>query len=357
MGGIRAIKWVKRYHDRHGKERLYFRRPGFPSVALAGPIGSAAFCEDYARALAKVESRRESRGNRAAVDSRSFRRLVIDYYGSPDFLRTKPSSQAVTRGILDQLCREIGPCWVSQMTRRHVELLIASKAVTPGAANNRLKKLRALMGYAIAHGWRPDDPTAKIKRFPEGEHHTWTEEQIAQFEAFWPVGSRQRLGFALALHTGQRRSDVARMTWADVTARGSIRVAQVKSGAKLEIPLHSDLKRALEAGPRAHVVILSTPHGKAPTDTSFGQFMAQAIGQAGLPDECVLHGLRKAAARRLAEAGCTVHQIMAVTGHKSIEEVERYTRAASQYANAAAAIERLENANCLTLSNLKNSPY
>lgn len=344
MGGIprqTAIKWVKRYRDRHGRDRLYFRRPGFPPVALAGPFGSAAFCEDYARALAKVPTTTAAKA-KAKMDGRSFRRLVIDYYGSPDFLRTKASSQTVTRGILDKLCLEIGDCWVSQMTRKDVEVLIAAKAATPGAANNRLKKLRALIGYAIAHSWRPDDPTAKIKRFKEGEHHTWTEEQIAAYELRWPVGSRQRTGFALALHSGQRRADVARMTWADVTARGSIRVAQQKGGAKLEIPLHRDLQSALAAAPRAHVVILATAHGSAPTDTSFGNFMAAAIEAAGLPKECVLHGLRKAAARRLADAGCSVHQIMAITGHKSIEEVERYTRAASQYANAAAAIAKLE---------------
>jgi integrase len=340
------MRWLKRYLDRHGRERLYFRRPGFPSVALQGPIGSKAFFDDYAAALAKIPVEKAGNGSKTRkateIHPRSFRRLVIDYYGSTDFLRTKASSQKVTRGILDKLCLEIGGCWVSQMTRHDVELLIAAKATTPGAANNRLKKLRALMGYAIGHGWRPDDPTAKIKRFREGEHHTWSEEQIAQFEAYWPLGTRQRLGFALALHTGQRRSDVAKMTWADVTARGSIRVAQQKGGGKLEIPLHRDLKTALEAAPRRHVVILATAHGSAPTDTSFGQFMAASFAAAGLPDECVLHGLRKAAARRLADAGSTVHQIMAITGHKSIEEVERYTRAASQYANAAAAIAKLE---------------
>jgi hypothetical protein len=48
----------------------------------------------------------------------------------------------------------------------------------------------------------------------------------------------------------------------------------------------------------------------------------------GLPNRCVPHGLRKAACRRLAEVGATAHQIMAVSGHKSLREVERYTRAA-----------------------------
>jgi len=45
---------------------------------------------------------------------------------------------------------------------------------------------------------------------------------------------------------------------------------------------------------------------------------------------CSAHGLRKAAARRLAEAGCTEHEIAAITGHASLREVQRYTKAADQ---------------------------
>ncbi|HWW36986.1 MAG TPA: tyrosine-type recombinase/integrase [Xanthobacteraceae bacterium] len=45
---------------------------------------------------------------------------------------------------------------------------------------------------------------------------------------------------------------------------------------------------------------------------------------------CTVHGLRKAASRRMAEAGCTPHEIAAITGHRTLKEVERYTRAADQ---------------------------
>lgn len=58
--------------------------------------------------------------------------------------------------------------------------------------------------------------------------------------------------------------------------------------------------------------------------------MADAIAEAGLPAKCVSHGLRKAAMRRLTEAGKTTKQIAAVSGHKSLREVERYKDAAEQ---------------------------
>ncbi len=70
--------------------------------------------------------------------------------------------------------------------------------------------------------------------------------------------------------------------------------------------------------------------------------MADAIAKAGLPERCVLHGLRKAAARRLAEAGCSSKQIASITGHKSLDEVERYTAKADQKILARAAVTRLE---------------
>jgi hypothetical protein len=44
---------------------------------------------------------------------------------------------------------------------------------------------------------------------------------------------------------------------------------------------------------------------------------------------------------RLAEAGCTAHEIMAISGHKSLKEVERYTKAADQERLARSAVARL----------------
>ncbi len=68
--------------------------------------------------------------------------------------------------------------------------------------------------------------------------------------------------------------------------------------------------------------------------------ISKAIQEAGLPARCKAHGLRKAAARRLAEAGCSASEIAAITGHKTLAEVERYTRAADQERLARQAIQR-----------------
>ena len=140
-------------------------------------------------------------------------------------------------------------------------------------------------------------------------------------------GSRERLGFGLLLFTGQSGSDVHRMRWTDLVG-GAIRVAQQKTKTKLTIPLHSDQRLCLPSHP-ASMRRLLRHHARS-----------AAIREAGLLQCCKPHGLRKAAARRLAEAGCSASEIMAITGHKTLAEVERYTRPAEQEKLARQAIKR-----------------
>jgi integrase len=133
------------------------------------------------------------------------------------------------------------------------------------------------------------------------------------------------------------------MTWADVSAAGdTMRVVQQKTGAKLTIPLHVDLRVILSATPREHITILNTEFGQPFTVDGFSGFMRDAIRAAALPLECQPDGLRKAAGRRLAEAGCSSRELMAVLGHKTLSEAERYTRDADQVRLATAAVARLE---------------
>jgi enterobacteria phage integrase len=118
-------------------------------------------------------------------------------------------------------------------------------------------------------------------------------------------------------------------------------VVQAKTGVRLTIPLHPHLSAALRAWPRKHMVILTTSFNRPFSSAGYGNMMADAIAAAGLPDRCVLHGLRKATARRMAEAGCTEKEIAAVTGHSTLKEVARYTRGADQKRLAAGAVAKL----------------
>jgi hypothetical protein len=80
--------------------------------------------------------------------------------------------------------------------------------------------------------------------------------------------------------------------------------------------LHRDLAAELAVGDGGHMSLLTKSDGSAVDANSLGIWFADAIGRAGLAEACVMHGLRKTAARALAEAGCTAHQIASITGHK-----------------------------------------
>ena len=84
---------------------------------------------------------------------------------------------------------------------------------TPGVARVFLASLTTLMNFAVETGVREDNPCTGIKRpkLSKEGRLTWSEEDIAAFEARHPVGSSARLALALLLHTGQRLSDVIKL--------------------------------------------------------------------------------------------------------------------------------------------------
>lgn len=96
----------------------------------------------------------------------------------------------------------------------------------------------------------------------------------------------------------------------------------------------------IDASPTGDLTFLVTAHGRAFTNNGFGNRFREWCDKAGLP-HCSVHGLRKAAAARLAELGCTEFEIMAITGHQTSKEVTRYTKAASQKTRAASALVKM----------------
>lgn len=241
-----------------------------------------------------------------------------------------PLTKSSRRNILERFREEHGDKPIAALQREHVKRIIEAKAATPEAANNLLKMLKQIMRVAVDCGMRRDDPTLGVRgiRSKSAGFHSWDEAEIAMFEARHPVGTRARLALALLLYTGQRRSDVIRMGRQHVKD-GRIHLRQQKTGHALAVPVHAALAGVLDATPLG-LTFLVTQTGKPFTPAGFGNWFREMCDDAGMPKHCSAHGLRKAAARRLAEAGCSASQIAAVTGHKSLREVERYVAAASQ---------------------------
>jgi integrase len=191
---------------------------------------------------------------------------------------------------------------------------------------------------------RPDNPFARIKPYHTGTHHTWSDAELAGYEAVWPIGTRERLGFDLLLYTAQRVGDVARMRRSDLRKGDDgdeIHITQEKTGAPIVIPVHPNLLRSLKATPAKGLTLIGSPHGRPMTARGLSELISRAALAVGLPEKCVPHRLRKAALTRLAHHSATTKEIQAVGGHRSLREVERYTAKSDQRRLARAAIARL----------------
>ena len=338
---LRLPPYVQGFRDRHGKARYYFRKPGSKRVPLPGLPQSPEFMAAHEAAMKGERLPRHEVGSERTMPG-SINALCIAYFGSGDFKVLSPSTQCTYRGILEHFRAEHGTKRVAMLQRQHILRIMASKVETPAAAHNLLRMIRLIMKFAVMHGWRPDDPTVGLKspKMKSGGFYTWTEEDIARFESKHPIGSRARLAFALLLYTAQRRSDAIRMGKQHIRD-GVLAIRQQKTGTLVEVPVHSDLRAIIDATPSDHLTFLTTDLGKPFSAAGFGNWFRDVCRDAGLPNGCAAHGLRKAASRRLAEAGCTAHEIMAWTGHKTLREVTCYTEAADRRALAVTAIEKL----------------
>jgi integrase len=133
----------------------------------------------------------------------------------------------------------------------------------------------------------------------------------------------------------------------------TIAVQQIETGERLTIPVHHASRGELErwraeplAGanvlPHPGAPILTTTEGRRWSGTYLSMGFADAVRKAGLPAGLNVHGLRKRAAVSLAEAGCSVYEILAITGHRSVKSLVPYVEKARQGVLAEAAMRRLE---------------
>jgi len=334
------LPYLHQYVDRHGRLRCYLRRRGYRQVPLFAKPGSPQFFDEYRAALNEAPQIVSSGAATGTIS-----RLVVDFYRSTEFSNLRPSSRKTYTDILDRLREVHGHRLVRDLQPPKARKIIEEIGVNhPAMANLTRAVLRRLMEYAIELGLRYDNPFSKVPKYRLGTHHTWTDDEISMFEKRWPVGTRERLAFALLLFTGQRGGDVVKMRRSDVK-NGAIRVLQQKTARnesdQLLIPVHRALERAMRAVRSNSLYLISDAKGRPITRQSLTRVIRLAVRAAGLPPHCVAHGLRKAALRRLAEYGSTTKEISAVSGHRTLAEIERYTRRADQLRLSQAAIGRI----------------
>lgn len=320
----REFPGVTAYFDRHRKRRYRFRRKGF-STEIHGEYGSDEFRRNYERALSGFKS--HEIGATATLRG-TINALVVSYYKSPEFLSLSDSTKATYRREIERLRNEHGHRLVAQMKRPHVVKLLEPLADRPSARNNRLRMLRMLLNHAIEIGWRADNPTSAIRKMRTGSQgfHTWTDDEIAKFFSHHKIGSTAHTAVMIMLHTACSRVDAVRLGWQNVHGN-RIQYRRQKterfSEVVVDIPIHPELQKVLDALPRTQMTFLETSTGRSRTSNGLGNSMRKWCDAAGIP-ACTAHGLRKACATRLAEAGASEREIMAWTGHSSPQMVQVY---------------------------------
>jgi integrase len=328
-----------------GKPRVRFRKNGF--TTYLPDLCAAEFLPAYALALEGAHARAAAPSpeiGAARTLPGSINALIVSYYRLV-FPTLAASTQAMRRGILERFREKHGDKPVDKLEPRHVADFVAAKAATPDAANTLRKILRHLLEHAVAINMINNNPVlgvARLKTTGSG-HHTWTDGEIAAYRAHWPLGTQQRLAMELALELTTRRSDVVRIGPQHV--RGDkLDVRHSKNATENLIPITDELRAAIEACPTKQLTFLHTRSGAPRSPKALGGDFRSWCDAAGLPKHCSLHGLRKGGARRLAESGATAHEIMAITGHKTLSEVQRYTVAAERVRLAEQAMAKRQSA-------------
>jgi integrase len=333
-----ARRWlpenVTEYKDRHGKRRYRFRKKGLPTYSFRHAPGTREFMAEY-DAASKAIAEPLPRFAPFTYDA-----LAASFYRTTKWADMKASSQQTYRGIIERFRNANGTKDVRRVTTASIDAKLAKMAETPAAANNLRKALSRLHRHAVKLGWRTDNPVDSTDAFKAGKGwHCWTEAEIAQFGARWPLGTRERLALELLLCTALRESDVVSVG-RQHRQGDELHLHHGKNDSATVVPISPILSAAMDAFDSGNLTYIATQYGGPFTVKGFYNWFKRACVKAGL-GHCSPHGLRKAASRRLAEAGATPLEGRAVTGHKTDRMFAYYAESASKRTLAGAAMGKV----------------
>jgi len=320
-----------RFVQRQGDYR-YFRKAGCKPVRLPGEEGSPEFQAAYDRALAQSEAKSKPQtqveSNGAVAFLPGSLGWVIDQYTASTDYKSKAAGTQVAYAVSLKTMRAapIARAPMRGISRQHVNVHCdeITARIGPSRGDHQAMLLGILWDFAdrkLAQCKLGDvrNPTSKRKRaYDATPRAPWSDDVCKRF--LDGASPELTLAFNLLLYTGQRRGDVCRMKWSDIRNDGQgdfiVVEAQEKTGTAVYLPIDPELAAVLAKTERRSDFILTTKRGKPFLATALTKAIKTRLRAIGEPD-LVLHGLRKSAAKQLAEAGATVPEIMAVTGHKN----------------------------------------
>jgi integrase len=298
---LRYVNSFANSDRKNARVRHYFRRRGEKAIPLPGQPGSDEFMAAYAMALAAIPDQPEIGASRTLPGS--INSLIVDYYRSTEWDALAEDTRKTRRHIIERFRAKHGDKRVALLRREHIEKMLVQIA-KPSAKRHWLKAIRGLLRFAVPTMLKVD-PTEGIPniKLPRSKgHHSWTDEEIAQYRAYWPLATQQRLVMEFALETASRRGEVVRLGPQHVR-NGRIRIERTHASDDVDIPMSPELQAACDSMPKSHLTYIVSCRGTPRSKYGLGNDFAKWATEAGLHVRCRLHGLKKGGMRRLAEAG------------------------------------------------------
>ena len=197
----------------------------------------------------------------------SVARLVAAYKASPEWEENAEKTQYEWTRYLARIEAAWGKLEVRGIEPHHVLALRDDYRETPAAANNMIRCLSAMLAWSVPRKWRGDNPCREVKLFKSGnEYERWPLEMIHLVRDHGPPW--MWWATALATFSGQRQGDCLAMRW-DQMRDGLLLVKQEKTGARLAIPIHRDLRAVLDQIPKRATTILTSTKGTPWTKDGF----------------------------------------------------------------------------------------
>ena len=345
--------------DRRGNERYYVRKKGAPKIRIKAEFESRpgeiakAFMDEYWAALAVIDGTIVSAPVKATPREDTFDWLCDQYFRSDRFQRFDRDTQRDKRSVLTRFCESAGNLPYKKYRKDDMEKSQLKRRETPGAADKLVKVIKAVFNWAIEAKLATHNPAVGVRAINVGSEgfHTWTPEELDQFRAFYPLGTKPRLAMEIMINIGARLSDAAdigprneTMIKGERWLRFTVKKNRKRFGAvTIEAPMTADLIAAIEATEIGHDAYLLTSFGKPFVTAGLGNKMRDWCNEAKLP-ECSSHGLRKAAAVALAENGATAPELCAIFGWSNLRAAQIYIEKANKRKMTANAFRRRERA-------------
>ena len=304
-----------------------------PRTRLRAAYGSAEFFAAYRAAVESPAARR----SRPLTDQGTFRWLWELYRASPSWTGLSPATKKQRENLMRPALERAGDQPLERWNRKFIIASRDARAATPAQAECFLKALRALFRWALDAEHVDADPTANVKALKRSSDgfHTWTAAEMTAFEQHWKIGTRERLAYDVLVWTGLRRGDAARLGPRHLVD-GEITITTEKTGRVVVLPVLRPLADSIAAGPVGRETFIAARDSSPFVKEAFGNWFREVCNAAGVPGSA--HGLRKALAVKLAEAGSTDSEIEAVLGN---ELASVYRKKASDRRLANAALSRL----------------